>query len=193
MSVPSFYFAAVFQCRFSDQMSVFRWILNDSGYRVCAIIHDRDTAYEDHAVSMPDGSEIEIKSGERVPEHYHAIIKVSRRITAESMCKRFGGYVHFEALSDPSEYARYMVHDTFASRNKPRYEQSAVIGDTALYSELVRRAVTVDDTQIYHRLRLYIERCGSPKEAIYYALMHDDIDVYKWASSHAYFVNLLCK
>ena len=60
-------------------MSVFRWILNDSGYRVCAIIHDRDTAYEDHAVSMPDGSEIEIKSGERVPEHYHAIIKQYHR------------------------------------------------------------------------------------------------------------------
>lgn len=193
MSIPSYYFCAVFQCRFREQMDVFRWIMNDSSYRICAIVHDRDIATEDHEAAFPDGDTIVIHAGERIPEHYHAIIKVSRRITAESMSKRFGGYVHFEACSDPCEYARYLTHDTFSSRDKVRYEASSVIGDTALYHELVRRAITVDETQVYHRLRLYIERCGSPKDAIYYALMHDDIEVYKWASAHAYFVNLLCR
>lgn len=195
MSIPSYYFCAVFQCRYQGQMDVFRWILNDSGYRVCAICHDRDIAAVEHDILMdgPGSVPFTVHEGDRIPEHYHAIIKVSRRITAESMSKRFGGYVHFESCSDPCEYARYLTHDTFDSRDKVRYESSAIIGDTALYHELVRRAITVDETQIYHRLRLYIERCGSPKDAIYYALMHDDIEVYKWASAHAYFVNLLCK
>ena len=193
MSIPSYYFCAVFQCRFCVQMDVFRWILNDSGYRMCAIIHDRDISPDDHEILAPNNETITVRKGDRIPEHYHAIIKVSRRITAESMSKRFGSYVHFEACSDPCQYARYLTHDTFDSRDKVRYESSAIIGDTALYSELIRRAITVDETQVYHRLRIYIERCGSPKDAIYYALMHDDIEVYKWASAHAYFVNLLCK
>ena len=192
MSIPSFYFVAVFQCRFSSQMDVFRWLINDKAYRVCAICHDRDIAMEDHKILMPDSSDtLTIKKGERVPEHYHAIIKTARRITADSLSKRFGGYVHFENASDPCEYARYLTHDTFSSREKVRYESSAVIGDTSLYAELVRQAVSVDECQVYHRLRLYLEKSGSPREAIQYALAHNDIEVYKFAASHAYFVNNL--
>lgn len=192
MSIPSYFFVAVFQCRFPQQMEVFRWLLNDKAYRVCAIIHDRDIATEDHEILSPDSDEsIKISAGDRVPEHYHMIIKTARRITAESMTKRFGGYVNFQAASDPCEYARYMTHDTFSAKDKVKYEDSAIIGDTALYHDLIRKAITVDESQIYQRLRLYLEKCGSPKNAINYALAHNDIEVYKFAASHAYFVNNL--
>ena len=189
MSIPSQFFACVIQCRFSSQMDVFRWIINDSAYRVCAILHDRDIVSEAHDILNPDNTTVSLAVGDRVPAHYHMIIKTARRITEDSLTKRFGSYVTFQRLSDPCEYARYLTHDTFSARDKVHYEEEAVIGDTAFYSELVRKAITVDETQIYFRLRNYIERCGDIKHAVDYALLHNDIDVYKFCASHAYFVH----
>lgn len=192
MSVSSVYFCAVVQSRISSQMDVFRWILNDSSYRVCAIEHTKDICDNTHEILLDtEGNTAEIKEGDSIPPHWHILLKSSRRLTADSMTKRFGGYVHFQICSDPAEYARYLTHDTFAARNKYSYESSAVIGDSAFYNELVRRAITVDETQIYNRLFIYISRCGDVKSAIRYALQHDDIDVFKFAASHAYFVNNL--
>lgn len=191
-SVTSVYFCAVAQSRISSQMDVFRWLLNDSSYRVCAIEHNRDISDSSHEILLDaDGNTAEIKEGDLIPAHWHILIKSSARLADNTMTKRFGGYLHFQICSDPHEYARYLTHDTFRSKDKFQYEQSAVVGDTAFYNELLRRAVTVDQVQIYHRLRIYLDRCGDNKSAIRYALAHDDIEVVKFAASHAYFVNNL--
>lgn len=191
MSTSTIWHCCIIQQRFPHQMEVYRWLLNDSAYRVCSILHDKDISDEEYTVCEPDGKELTIKQGERKPAHYHCIIKCSRRLTEESMTKRFGGYVNFQACSDPCEYARYITHDTFMSKHKMHYDSSDIIGDTALYSELVRSAITVDESQLFHRLRLYINQAGSSRGAVLLALQHNDVDVLRFCASHAYFVNNL--
>lgn len=129
------WFAFVAQADISEQMDVVRWLRSDPRYRVVTIMHDRDTYDEDTEITR-DGETVTKHAGETKGAHWHGICRVGSKITASSLCKRFGGYLHFELLSDPSEYAQYMLHRTFNARDKVQYDYAALQDDIALWDEL---------------------------------------------------------
>ena len=52
-------FIAVVQCDYSEQMDVFRWILNDASYACIWIRHDKDSyTQEDISERATDGAEL---------------------------------------------------------------------------------------------------------------------------------------
>lgn len=116
------HFGIVVQLNEPSQMEVFRWLQTDDAYRLIWILHERDLHGD----------------GTRKAPHIHGIVKVSRKCSGSTMYKRFGAYLYFEELGDPSEYARYLTHSTFASRSKTRYDKNEVQGDITLYNELTK-------------------------------------------------------
>lgn len=123
------YFAFVAQLEEQQQMDVVRWLRSDPRYRVCTIVHDRDVVTAEEATD-------ERKEGELKKAHVHGLLKLSSKITASSLCKRFGGYLHFELLHDPQEYAMYMLHKTFNAQSKAQYERFELLDDVALWDEI---------------------------------------------------------
>lgn len=184
------HFAAVFQLDEPQQMEVFRWLQSDDTYRVIWILHDRD--YDDE--------------GNRKKPHYHMIVKTPRKMQASTMFKRFGGYVYFEALGDPSEYARYLTHSTFESRNKTRYDAGKICGDIQMYNELrhAQEATPIEAVERWlgykrsavnggflDELPAQMERNDIEREidksALRLALDAGDLQLVKSIMSHSYF------
>lgn len=150
------WFAFVAQADIAEQMDVVRWLRDDPRYRVVTIMHDRDTYEEDTEITRND-EKVMKHAGETKPAHYHGIVRVGSKITATSFCKRFGGYLHFELLSDPSEYAHYMLHATFNSRDKARYYYGDLLDDVALWDD-------VADSDREHDICAVVERVASYRE-----------------------------
>lgn len=135
---PSDKFGAVIQADFPEQMDVLRWLQKDPFYTVIAALHDSDK-YTDEDIpedengqrvrvrDNADGTKSEFRVGDVKPAHYHLIVKTSSKIRANSLAKRFCGAVHFEALHDAQEYARYLTHSTFAAREKTQYDAEQAI------------------------------------------------------------------
>lgn len=133
---PSNKFCAVIQADFSEQMDVLRWLKQDPYYIVIVAEHSSDTYAEDdfkeeeNGVKVRkngDGTESEFRVGDAKPLHYHVVIQTASKIRAGSLSKRFCGQVHFQALSDAQEYARYLTHSTFAARKKAQYDAEKAI------------------------------------------------------------------
>lgn len=127
------------KAEFTDQMDVVRWLRKDPRYRVVTILHNRDVYDESEdgkEVTKPDGTKVTAHAGEPKPLHYHGIVRIGSKITASSLCKRFGGYLHFDLCHDPAEVAAYMLHRTFNSQHKHQYEYTDLLDDVALWDEL---------------------------------------------------------
>lgn len=133
---PSNKFCAVIQADFSEQMDVLRWLKQDPFYIVIVAEHSADTYAEDdfkedeNGVKVRkngDGTESEFRVGDSKPLHYHVMVQTASKIRAGSLSKRFCNQVHFQALNDAQEYARYLTHSTFAARNKAQYDAEKAI------------------------------------------------------------------
>lgn len=133
---PSNRFCAVVQADYPEQMEVLRWLKKDPYYICIVAEHSNDTySEEDFEESEkgvkvrknPDGTESEFRAGDAKPLHYHVMVQTATKIRASSLSKRFCGQVHFQSLSDPQEYARYLTHATFAARNKAQYDADNAI------------------------------------------------------------------
>lgn len=135
---PSDKFGAVIQADYAEQMDVLRWLQKDSFYTVVVALHDADVYADDdipedengrrvHVRKNPDDTESEYHVGDRKPAHYHLIVRTSSKIRAASLTKRFCGQVHFEALNDAQEYARYLTHSTYQARHKTQYDSLQAI------------------------------------------------------------------
>ena len=133
---PSTKFCAVIQADYADQMDVLRWLKTDPYYIVIVAEHSADTYAEDDfkpeekgvkVRKNGDGTESEFRVGDAKPLHYHVMVQTASKIRAGSLSKRFCGQVHFQALNDAQEYARYLTHSTFAARNKAQYDAEKAI------------------------------------------------------------------
>lgn len=133
------FFGFVAQADEPGQMDVVRWLRNDCRYRVVTILHDRDIHDEESVkkkrkAGTPDEELPHV--GDTKAAHFHGIVRVGSKVTAQSLSKRFGGYLHFELLHDPAEYAAYMLHATFNARDKVQYKKSELQDDVALWEEI---------------------------------------------------------
>lgn len=192
-SPQSTWMCCIIQVDFPLQMSVFRWLVHDRQYRCVWIYHDRDIAEDDRVRVFPDGTEQQINKGDLKPIHIHMIIKLPRRMTAESFSKRFGNYVQFQVCADPAEYARYFLHKTFDSQDKVEYFPDCVCGDSTLYCELT--AIRQDDDicgNVNTFIRL-VDLCGDFNSAVQQICSAGDAPLLKSVMSHAYFYNSLFK
>ena len=159
------YFVAVAQCDSGGQMSVVRWLLSDVQYRVCGCLHDRD---------------------ENKNPHIHLLLKTPQKMTANTMIKRFGGYLFFDATHDPYEAARYLTHETFASQNKYRYERSSVFGDMEFYNNMMKDAGEV--IQYAAQWSALLDECnGNMQDAFALAVSRNYTGLVKSIMSHGYF------
>lgn len=156
----SIWFAFVAQADIAEQMEVVRWLRNDSRYRVVTIMHDRDTYEEDTEITR-DGETVTKHAGETKGAHWHGIVRVGSKITASSLCKRFGGYLHFDLLNDPSEYAQYMLHKTFNACDKVQYEYSALEDDVTLWDELQDAQRADDVLAVVRKVTSYRDDTGA--------------------------------
>lgn len=149
------YFAFVAQLDITEQMEVVRWLREDSRYRVVTIVHDRDTYAEGETLS--EGKTI----GDVKNAHLHGIVKVGKKLTAASLSKRFGSYLHFELLNDPAEYAHYMLHKTFNSRTKVQYDFCELLDDTQLWCDISDSEHEDDICAIVSEVTSYKDATGS--------------------------------
>lgn len=184
----STWMCAVVQADFREQMDVFRWLQNDNQYRVIWILHDHDLAEEDHIRKMPDGSEITLRKGERKFPHYHLIIKIPSKLSADTFSKRFGNYVNFQICGDSKEYARYLTHETYSARDKYKYSRDNVSGDLAMYRDLMVGAKDDDTCDIIERFAELVNLCNGDKALAVKMLctLHDATAI-RSIMSHAYF------
>lgn len=158
-------FACVAQADNAGQMSVIRWLLQDVQYRVVGILHDKD---------------------KDTNPHVHLIIRTPQKLTADTMVKRFGGYVHFEIVHDPYEAARYLTHETFMSQDKHRYDRSEVFGDMEYYADLMKDAAEViNNSEVW--AQLLAECNGNIQDAFALACARNQTALVKSIMSHAYF------
>lgn len=144
-------FIAVVQCDYSEQMDVFRWILNDTSYACIWIRHDKDTFTQEDISERAtdnanyitrkngDGSESQFKAGDIKPAHIHMIVRVRKKMRASTLSKRFCGQVHFEATAqkygDTFEACRYLTHESFRARSKYQYSRDCVQFSGASFCE----------------------------------------------------------
>lgn len=183
----SMWMCAVIQCDFPNQMDVFRWLQHDEQYRIIYICHDRDICEETHVRVDADGIESTIEQGTLKPEHIHIIIKLPRRLSAETFTKRFGGYVNFQVCVDPPEYARYFTHSTYTSKDKHHYAKSAVRGDLQLYYELMQSQTAKDTLSVVSRIFEYGRECATNQDIVLECINRGDSDALHSIMSHAYF------
>lgn len=184
----SMWMCAVIQADFTEQMDVFRWLQTDNQYRCIWILHDHDLTEEEHVRKMPDGSEVTLKVGDRKYPHYHIIVKIPSKLSAETFSKRFGNYVNFQVCGDSKEYARYLTHETFSARDKYKYSRDEVCGDTALYHDLMVGAKDDDTCDIVERFADLVTLCNGDKAlAVKMLCATHDISAVKSIMAHAYF------
>lgn len=184
----SVWMCAVVQADFPEQMDVFRWLQTDNQYRCVWILHDHDFTEEEHRRKMPDGSEVTLKVGDKKYSHYHIIVKIPSKLSAETFSKRFGNYVNFQVCGDSKEYARYLTHETFSARGKYKYSRDEVCGDMALYHDLMVSAKDDDTCEIVERFSELTNLCNGDKAlAVKMLCATHDISAVKSIMSHAYF------
>lgn len=200
---PSDKFGAVIQADYPEQMDVLRWLQSDAFYTVVVAFHDNDTYSDDdipedengkriHTRKNADGTESQFTVGDRKPAHYHLIVRTSSKIRAGSLTKRFSGIVHFEALHDAQEYARYLTHSTFAARQKTQYDaEKAIRPHTPLtgwkmYCELMQ---TQEDTDICNIIEDWVTLTNgmSKADAVLQLAQMRRTDALKSVMAHAYF------
>lgn len=191
----SVWMCAVIQSDFPNQMDVFRWLLQDDQYRVIYILHDRDAVEEEHTRKMPDDTERLMKVGDLKIPHYHLIVRIPSKLTAETFSKRFGSYVNFQICGDSKEYARYLTHETFSARDKYKYSRELVKGDMSMYHDLMTGAKDDDICDVISRFSDAVAMCNGDKSlAIQYLCGMHDIIAVKSVMSHAYFYEkFVCK
>lgn len=126
-------FRAVAQCDYSAQMDVVRWLMSDPLYQVVAIIHNRDIYTPEEVAERAetgadyitrtngDGSQSQYRAGDVKPAHVHLLLRVTAKMRASTLSKRFCGQLHFEAVADAPHCARYLLHRTYDSREKAQY------------------------------------------------------------------------
>lgn len=194
-SRQSVWMCAVIQSDFPNQMDVFRWLCKDDQYRVIYILHDRDIVEEEHVRKMPDDTEKTMKVGDLKIPHYHLIIKIPSKLTAETFSKRFGNYVNFQICGDSKEYAHYLTHETFSARDKHQYMRNQVKGDLSLYHDLMTGAKDDDTCEVIARFSQAVSLCDGDKAfAIQYLCGQHDITAVRSVMSHAYFYEkFVCK
>ena len=180
-----YWFAAIFQRDFSDQMDVYRWITSHPAeYRQINILHDRDICVDDRVRVLPDGTEQQLHAGDLKPAHYHMILRVPQRITSKNLSGRFGYYVNFQECTDVTQYALYLTHETFDSQTKYRYPRESIMGDKSLYYDSVD-APSIPITDIIQRFIWYQDRYGDG--ALHAAVEAGDEKLVSSVLSHAYF------
>lgn len=187
LSKQSCWMCAVIQCDFPSQMNVFRWIMKDKQYRAIYIIHGRDIVQEERVRVLADGSESLLLKGSLKPEHIHMIIRIPKKLSADTFSKRFGSYVNFQICADPAEYARYLTHDTFDSQDKAHYSPAEVDGDMMLYSELTSISQCDDIAAHVSRFFHFAEMCGDFCLTVQQISNAGDVDLLRSVMSHAYF------
>lgn len=182
-------FCFVAQCDISNHMDVVRWLETDPRYRVIYILHDRDI-HEKDGVYKRDSGDIPYKAGDRKRDHIHGIVKVGSKITARTLTKRFGGYLHFQLCHDPAEYAAYLTHSTFDSRDKAKYQLSELRGDRALYDQISDDAqAQLDLSATVAQVCMYLRTSSKPVEEMVKA---GDNVALKALMSHSYFYATFC-
>lgn len=200
---PSDKFGAVIQADYPEQMDVLRWLQDDSFYTVVVALHDADTYSDDdipedengkciHTRKNSDGTESQFTVGDCKPAHYHLIVRTSSKIRAGSLIKRFCGAVHFEALHDAQEYARYLTHSTFASREKTQYDAEKAIRPHTpatgwkMYCEFMQ---TQEDADICGIIETWVTLTNglSKSDAVMQLAQMRRVDALKSVMSHAYF------
>lgn len=189
--LQSTWMRCIIQCDFPDQMEVFRWLVSDITYQCCYILHDRDeikTEDEEHERTMPDGSTKEMKIGMRKFPHYHMIVRIPKKLSADTFSKRFGNYVHFQVCSDPANYCQYFMHKTFISRNKVQYSREEIKGDSDLICELLKGIKCTDSIQCVRRFTELLLICNNDEhKAIQQLCAESDADTLKSIMAHPYF------
>lgn len=187
----SIYFGFVAQADEAQQMEVVRWLQGDSRYRVVTILHDRDKHDQDsidklikRGVSIDELPQV----GDPKKPHYHGILKTGKKITAASLCKRFGGYLHFELLHDPAEYAFYLLHRTFGAQSKAPYDRSELADDVGLWAEITDSEHDDDICGIVSTVLGYIDCSGNISVAD--ILKNGDALALRSLMSHSYFYNM---
>lgn len=178
------WFGFVAQADISEQMEVVRWLRNDTRYRVVTILHNKDLYEEDSTITR-DGAELAVKKGDRKSDHFHGIVRVGSKITAQSLAKRFGSYLHFELLSDPAEYAMYMLHRTFNARDKVKYDYSDLLDDVALWDEITEKEREDDVCAVVRKVASY--RTDSGEISVDDMLTASDAVSLRSLMGHSYF------
>ena len=164
------YFVAVAQMDKPVQMDVIRWLLSDLQYECAAILHDKDRN----------------EKGELKNAHVHILLRTPRKLTAKTLSKRFGNYVHFGVCKDPFEYARYLTHSTFNSRDKYQYNRCDIMGNQDFYNEMIH-----DSGECLRFAETWsglLAQCnGSLQDAFEMAVKLGYQDLCKSIMSHGYF------
>lgn len=195
-------FRAVVQTDRPHQMDVFRWLIADSAYCVCWILHDRDIyAPEDcENVDPVTHERYHIRKGwdniqrffvgQTKPAHIHMIVKTGRKCTGETMSERFGHYVTFEGVTDAQATALYLTHRTFAAREKYQYPEMCVQGDLDFYAHLA--GLGQDELSTCRRWLDYVKQARDSggdlfSVAIQIAIAAGDRALVRSVMSHGYF------
>lgn len=188
------YFRFVIQQRESRQMDVLRWLESDECYDLVYILHDCDVRQNDNQGADssqddtdPDSKTDEIDDDGRIKPHYHGIVRTKKKVTAMTMTKRFGGYVHFQIAGDPFDYARYLTHECFRARNKHKYRRSDVKGNHDFYIELLNDSDLRAFECVSDWASLMAENEHDHKKALASAVTQGDKRLIKSIMSHSYF------
>lgn len=179
------------------QLEVFRWLVSDAQYRCVYILHDRDTAdSEDVGKEYHMDADI-VKTyalGDPKPPHYHMIIRIPKKLSAETFSKRFGKYVNFQICGDPSDYAFYLTHQTFASKHKYQYNESDVCGDVAMYKDLIKTNFGDDVCATILQFTDAVRRAnGDQQKAVALLCREGNAHVLRSVMSHGYFYANFCE
>lgn len=188
-------FGFVAQADEQSQMDVLRWLRSDWRYRVVTILHDRDIHDEESIEKLKKRAEKDESLLEDLPNigdlkkpHYHGIVRISKKITAASFTKRFGGYLHFELLHDSAEYAFYLLHRTFNSQHKTRYDKKELLDDVSLWEEISDSEHDEDLLTIVESVLGYKDENGQISVAD--ILKNNDVLALRSLMSHSYFYNM---
>ena len=184
----SLYFCAVIQTDFKNQMDVYRYLVKSSVYKCICITHDKDRYLQDYSRTDEHGVTHDYKTGDLCVPHIHMIIRCPKRISADTLTKRFGAYVNFQICYDPYEYALYFTHDTFQAirDGKTRYPKDAIFGDSDLMNKYVRLPCQNSSDCVQEFYSAFM-RGGSCQSAISILISEGAHKTINDVKSHAYF------
>ena len=186
------YHCFVAQCEIPEQVDVLRWMLNDpANYKVAWICHFLDKKpLESVTPEQLEDNEQSIHfydASGKVKEHLHAIVKVPKKISPESLSASFAQYIHFQRCSNPQRYLQYMLHRDFKSSfdtNKHQYDFDEL--QTNDNDFLMSLCTPIEDTDIVRRWLSYLERAsGVVPVAMSLAVQESDFVLVREIKNHA--------
>lgn len=190
--VKSRYIACIIYPDNSDQMDFMRYLITRE--ECVWIYHEKEKQ-----TSLPDGQSEDKDSdeGHDFKPHYHLMVHFKNAHYADGFVKSSCGAIKYcKAINDAHSYARYMIHDTYKAlkAHKREYAPEDVKSSwpdlwAFLYSDKDGQSSLLAVVDIL----AYAEQCANYTGLMRILCAEGRSDLVKYATSHSYHVQLMCK